>query len=362
MKSLIITLLATVVVVWQCALAQNTKTTSKPTPSSEPGPVPRPIDPNTGLPLSSRTTAIDRAPGQPPLAPPTPLSTVELRAGGGGFGGGYSVVGTAKASSSDAIPPLVIQFSSTNQSFVQEWEEDLTVMTRIIEQALQRAGDDEPDVKLNLPLLVTASRSVRPLYVEGFGAVFMIKVSFPLLPPSKNDDEHAKRNDTDWERAKQEVYGRAVVGGSTEPGGEYDEDQVNELKKELLHALKNATNIRHLKPEEFVSVTVFGSPNTPPITKTTRRKKAKVDAGDAAAKDVERMIQNQLNPSRTSRPGAVLTMRVKASDISSFADGKIDFDDFQKKVAMNSYLGSGYGVTSLNSWLRGALNGFQVIK
>src|SRR5439155_17832403 len=193
------------------------------------------------------------------------------------------------------------------------------------------------------------------------GAVFVIKVNFPLLPPTKSEDEHAKRSDTDWEVAKQEVYGRTVAG-SNESAAEYDPDQVDELKKELLHALKNASNIRHLKPEEYLSVTVFGSPNTPPLTKSKSRKKAKGGAGDAVAKDVERMIQNQLNPPRSFRRGTVLTMRVKASDITSFADGKIDFDEFQKKVAMNTYLGSGYGVTSLNSWLRGALQGFQILK
>src|SRR5439155_13451882 len=159
------------------------------------------------------------------------------------------------------------------------------------------------------------------------GAVFVIKVNFPLLPPTKSEDEHAKRSDTDWELAKQEVYGRAVAG-SNEPAAEYDQDQVDELKKELLHALKNAVNIRNLKPEEYVSVTVFGSPNTPvKVTKPRKKKADKLEPNDAVTKDVERMIQNQLNPPRTSRPGTVLTMRAKASDISSFADGKMDFDD-----------------------------------
>src|SRR5467141_2725283 len=47
------------------------------------------------------------------------------------------------SSSAESIPPLVIQFSSTNQSIIQEWEEDLTVMTRLIEEGLQRAADED---------------------------------------------------------------------------------------------------------------------------------------------------------------------------------------------------------------------------
>src|SRR5438067_951349 len=59
---------------------------------------------------------------------------------------GIASVGTSGSvyrSAADSIPPLVIQFSSTNQNVIQEWEEDLTVMTRLIEEALQRTADED---------------------------------------------------------------------------------------------------------------------------------------------------------------------------------------------------------------------------
>jgi hypothetical protein len=247
-------------------------------------------------------------------------------------------------------------------------------MTHIIEQALQRAGDeDSPTVKMGIPLLVTASRSVRPLYLEGFGALFMIKVNFPVLPPATSDTEKAERTDSEWDKARQELYGRQepwILGAAGESGADYDPAQVEELKKELLQALKNGTNIRHLKPEEYVSVTVFGTPNAgPKPTKASKRKaknepaaapspgaplKLDPDTGLPIPKDVDRIIREQISPSRTSRPGTVLAMRVKKSDIDSFSSGKLSLEDFQKRVVMNSYLGSGYGITSLNSWIRAA--------
>src|SRR5215207_7089639 len=101
------------------------------------------------------------APGTPPVVTvaPAPESKRSARVGAAVYATGGS---SARSSSSDAIPPLVIQFSSTNQSVVQQWEEDLSVMTHIIEQALQRAGDDDGQnvTRMGIPLLVTASRSV----------------------------------------------------------------------------------------------------------------------------------------------------------------------------------------------------------
>src|SRR5207245_3167389 len=128
-------------------------------------------------------------------------------------------------SCAESIPSLVIQFSSTNQNVVQDWEEDLTVMTRLIEEALQRAADEDlADVpfKLGIPItgFVTGNRSVRPLYLEGFGALFMIKVNFPVVPPSKIDEEKPEHPESDWDKARQEIFGRkrqaSWMGGTVE--------------------------------------------------------------------------------------------------------------------------------------------------
>ena len=48
-------------------------------------------------------------------------------------------------------------------------------------------------------------------------------------------------------------------------------------------------------------------------------------------------------------------MRVKKADVDAFAKGDINYDAFEKKVELNTYLGSGYGVTSLNSWIQSTI-------
>ena len=279
---------------------------------------------------------------------------------------GIASVGTSGSvyrSAADSIPPLVIQFSSTNQNVIQEWEEDLTVMTRLIEEALQRAADEDlTDVpfKLGIPItLVTANRSVRPLFLEGFGALFMIKVNFPVVPPTKVDEEKSEHAESDWDKARQEIFGRqrqlSWLGGNVESGVDYDSDQVETLTKELTEVLKNAANFRNLKPDEYVSITVFGSPNSgAKAVKPSRRKKS--EPSDMS-KELDRTIQ-ELVRNRPPRAGTVLTMRVRKGDVDAFSKGTINYDAFAKKVATNTYLGSGYGITSLNSWIQSTIRQF----
>src|SRR5213593_3352218 len=82
-----------------------------------------------------------QAPGAPPNTPVLPAPTEIKR---NRTSASVSPDGTYyRASTAESIPPLVIQFSSTNQSMIQGWEEDLTVMTRLLEEALQRAADED---------------------------------------------------------------------------------------------------------------------------------------------------------------------------------------------------------------------------
>jgi hypothetical protein len=46
-----------------------------------------------------------------------------------------------------------------------------------------------------------------------------------------------------------------------------------------------------------------------------------------------------------------LTLRVRASDVSAFASDQMKAEEFSKKVTVNQYVGSGYGLTSVNSWI-----------
>src|SRR5262245_53373133 len=307
------------------------------------------------------------SPGSPAPEPPhsTETSLLNLLA--------YS---SGNASNSrDSVPPVILQFTGADPTVLTKMEEDLSVMTRLTEKSLVRSlGENSPDYKMGIPMLVTASgRSVRALYLEGFGAVFMIKVNFPVLAPPTVEEKKPERTaeDSEWERTRKELLGiHEPRDGSTWVGAAvpYDAALLEALKKELLETLKNASNIRGLKSEESICVTVFGSPNitfgkrttgplpgqpgqpVPPKTPARRDTKSSSDAPAIATPYAGNYS------SRPAGQGTVLTLRVKKSDVDAFANGKLEFKAFEKKATFNTYLGSGYDVTSVNSWSRPSIS------
>jgi hypothetical protein len=232
----------------------------------------------------------------------------------------------------------MIRFSSADAKSNAHLEEDLFIMARVISRTLERAETDRINYKLGVPMLLTGSgRSVRPMYIEGLGPLFMIKVSFALLPPPKA--EHKAKEpppgDTEWDTARNEVFPTPEIGWTddTPPrSSSYNDEQVEMLKKELVGALKNATNIRGLKPDEFVNIAVFGH--------APRSKGNYYKGGDTT------FLESGVDK------GSVMTLRARKTDIDAFASGKIDADDFRAKVSLTAYLGSGTGITSINSWIQ----------
>lgn len=258
---------------------------------------------------------------------------------GSSLGGNYFTTG----SRGDLVPPVMIRFSEMDAKASAALEEDLFVMARVISRTLERAHADVVDYKLNVPMLLTGSgRSVRPLYIEGLGPLFMIKVNFPLLPAPKGNAQANKPApaDSEWTTAHREVFGTAEVAWPDESPARnsiYNEEKVELLKKELLGGLRNASNIRGLAPGEFVNIAVFGHASL-------RGKSSYAGRGGG---------YGDTNPAEYGvDKGSVLTLRARKSDIDAFAAGKLDTDAFRTKVLMTAYFGSGNGITSINSWIQ----------
>ena len=230
----------------------------------------------------------------------------------------------------------------------------------------------------------------RRLYLEGFGALFMVKVGFPVTPPAAvTHKKSAAATATEWEKAKDEVLNEeaspAGFDAEVTTDIDYDAAQVENLKKGLLQSLKNAANIRQLKPEEFVGVTVFGAPNTSVARVVTRVRSVKTptapkpvsgqDAG-RVPQDVVREVETVVELAKAQAlessaralelsggrggaraggaQGTVLALRVKKADVDAFARGKLDSAPFEKTVTAHAYAGSGFNATSLNSWVQPA--------
>jgi hypothetical protein len=282
------------------------------------------------------------------IAAPRPAPP-KSAAGSSRSGGSSSVtyfVASPSSSRGDSIPPVVIRFSQPDVKASATLEEDLFVMARVLSRTLERAEAEKVDYKLGVPMLLTGSgRSVRPMYLEGTGPLFMIKVNFPLIPTPKPEAKSAKKtnDDSEWDAAQRDLFDDAEVTyeESSSRNG-YKEEQVELLKKELTGALKNAANIRGLRPDEFVNIAVFGQSSGARVKAVTLPGGTGGLAVTAGAYTVD--LSN-------AGKGSVLTLRAKKSDIDDFAAGKLDGAAFKARVTVTAYAGSGVGITSINSWI-----------
>jgi hypothetical protein len=293
------------------------------------------------------------APGANPSASRARRSTLPPPASlpASGYGAGTTVFSSSKG---DSIPPVMIRFSQPDVKASAGLEEDLFVMARVISRTLDRADAENGKVltKMGVPMLLTGSgRSVRPMYIEGMGPLFMIKVSFPLLPPPKAEEKTIRKPavaDTEWDDARQDVFPtREVWVEEPERSSAYNEEQVELLKKELIGSLKSAANMRGLSGDEFVNIAVFGHAAPVRIKSYSYPTSGEVGIGLPAGG-----VVYESSAAANAAKGSVLTLRAKKSDIDAFASGKLDASGFKAKVNITTYAGSGVGSSSINSWIQ----------
>lgn len=229
---------------------------------------------------------------------------------------------------------LIIQSSDPDPKTYANLEEDLSVMYRILSKTRKQ---EEGMFKLE-SFLSGSSSSVKSMYIEGYGAVFMLGVRFPLVAPQAAEEQPKPKDTTseEWERAKKEVFGRntfevdfeGIMGKLNAQAEEYDAHKVEDLTAGILEGLKNATHIRNLKSDEFVTVAVLGAE-----AGQVRAVVEKEERGQEGGKRSMR-IENVSG----GRGESTMTIRAKKSDIDDFAKGKLNADAFRKKAKILVYL------------------------
>lgn len=321
-----------------------------------PVPAPTPARPvKAAKRAESKILAVPGVMAQPVLPPPAPE-----RGGGGGFGGGgQSANVTVKKDrvvlENDSYLPrstktgrtLVVQTSSPDATAIADAEEDLSVMALILRKATGGSRADDKNFAMGIEVFGSSS-GARNIYVENYGALFLLGVRFPLVAPQEKADEIAAKEepDSDWDEARNEFLraerntfelqlervwtGVNQLRGDRLTSEEYDADKVEDLKTGLLEALKNATHIRALKPEEFVTVVIQGA-EAMRVEKTV---------GRAPGGGVNVKVTSSKRGD-TRRGETVMTIRVKKSDVDSFAKGNLDLAGFKKKASIQTYFRRG---------------------
>jgi hypothetical protein len=242
---------------------------------------------------------------------------------------------------SKASRTLILQSSDLDPKAYANLEEDLNVMYRILSKA--RGQDDESSFHSRLEditLKASGSVGVKSLYIEGYGAVFMLGVRFPLVAPQAAQEAPKPKDTTsdEWNRAKDELYSRntfelnidRIVGKMSSPPEPYEARKVEDLTVSILESLKNGTHIRNLKGDEFVTVVVFGPDNLIKRTPVVEKEEHEEDG------KVKRKVHYE--DVMTGRGETTMTIRAKKSDIDDFAKGKLNEDTFRKRAKIVAYL------------------------
>jgi hypothetical protein len=253
---------------------------------------------------------------------------------------------------------VVIQFSEPHAKSQADLEEDLAVMARVLDKTVaEQLGEERRVRAMGIDVFLTpASSSPRAFYLEDYGAVFLLNVPLPLLPPLEKTEPAKEKSETDaaWEEARRELYGgkpfvddvlgkalRFEVHGETLP--EYDAKKVDDLKEALLGALKNARNIRGLSLEDAITICVFGWVGDP------QRKRVgvvRVDRGGKVETGTETDKVVVLNEDeRAAARGSLLTIRIKKADADAFAAGQLDLPALEKKAKIALYAGGTGGAS-----------------
>jgi hypothetical protein len=231
-------------------------------------------------------------------------------------------------------------------------ERDIHVMSHIFDRMLK-----EPVRKIGGVFAVMGdffgrdSHVTQVIYADGYGAMFFIDVDFALVgPPPASEatepNEPEERVDTAWKQAERELYAPPNImrgrGTESRPGPAYDAEKVELLKRNLVETLKHAANIRALKADESVILTVTGRA----IMSTTavyRGKSVEWVFSDG------KWIPGPGRPmmaSYPSLPPSVLTIRAKKSDIDAFSKGELDFNKFYGRTQLLANWSGSTGTTS----------------
>jgi hypothetical protein len=251
---------------------------------------------------------------------------------------------------------LVIPTGQIGTEEIITINEDMSVMSRIFQKNLDQARISIARSSIfasrhNVLAMLGGGRGqIQSMYLQDYGALFLMKVDFPLSPSSEAQQEEEQtqeepEGDPVWQEMRQEMYEPHKVDRrrkTDQQGEKFNAEKVEDLKTTLIKVLKHAANIRSLKPDESVILMITGSSETGgTIIASARRlpgeNQVLVQQKSADGKMVNRIVQGSELDSIGSATPSILVIRAKRSDIDDFAKGDLDLDQFRKRVQLLTY-------------------------
>jgi hypothetical protein len=267
---------------------------------------------------------------------------------------------------------LVIPSQEIKTEEILTINEDINVMSRIFEDKLNQVRFDRSNANWSFVgsrwmsdpygmYLGRGSNWTGCMYLQGYGALFLMNVDFPLSAPpeaEKQQEEKPEKENVDkvWEETRQQIYEPQETvrpGRGTERREvKYDAKKVENLKTTLIESLKHSSNIRILKPDESVILSITGSGvssgkivSMVDIPGTDQKLVTEKSGGKQFMKVYTGSLPDDLQFSSPT----VLVIHAKKTDIDSFAKGDLNLDNFRQRIKIISYPLLGENITGAKS-------------
>ncbi len=274
---------------------------------------------------------------------------------------------------------LVIPAGESKAEELAETVEDMHVMSHILDERFKETRRIQGFFTDFGDFFGRDSRGAEATYLQGFGVLFVMEVNFAFSPPPKKQaqdpTETSDTADSTWLKARRQVFSPGM--GEEDSANDYDNQMVEELKSELVKALKHAGNVRHIDPNEWIILTVIGGQrqfsmgsggglpmggSRSTFGGSTRSGGSShtsgmmggmggfSDGGGYATSSyggaggmmmggsMGDMYGSTVPQGRsTVSSSTVLTIRAKKTDVDDFAKGTLNFEQFQEKVKVLTY-------------------------
>ena len=224
-----------------------------------------------------------------------------------------------------AAKTMIIRSSPADQKANDQLQEDIAVMYRILQKAV---GDHSRDEKIlmGVPFSLPGART---LYLQDYGLVFTFNVDMPLVAEPKAEKkvaEDADDTNEEWEEARNDLFGQKhFMKGGHKPSRPFDAGEVEELKQGVIEALRNASNIRNLKPNDWITVVIRGKRFDTAVWPAE---------GDKFRFEVD---NNVIYNSDEMGSESTMVLRVKKSDVDDIAKKKGEKGSLKDKVTVTTY-------------------------
>jgi hypothetical protein len=174
----------------------------------------------------------------------------------------------ASASLPGVVPPdstedvLVIPTTKYEPERFSQVAEDMRVMLDILREKLGESRTVSGVLYDYGDFFSDSARAAEALYIQGYAALFMLKVDFPLSAGPAREQPEADENepaDPVWQRARDRLYAPpGMTPWRSRRTGEADARDFDQLKEDLLRSFRHAANIRNIEPNEWIILTVTG--------------------------------------------------------------------------------------------------------